>query len=140
MRLSVFFETILCGLFFLGSCVEKDTTPYCSKIDVIIEVPVSPAVTIETNIWKSITSNGSIRYVLCFDDYVLLEKERIKEPYIALYDRETEELICMESLENCVCTKTQMTYLDNIPWPQTTPSYSLVFYVRVYNDLLTYAD
>lgn len=138
-------EIIIFGVLICFCSCSKEPKPLrCGRMKVIIEKPLNRSVSIKSNIILSSyqESNPEIQWIESFDDYVAFEKDRVGEPYIEIYDSHysydyyTEELICRELLENCICRKTEIYYY----WDVSRRNYWITFYLRVPCDSLEYSD
>ena len=127
MRIKCFI--VIAFMLLLVSC-KKDYLTRCQVIKVGIEIPTGMQVDIVTNIEREIYCVGSEEWVMTFEDYVALEKERVKDPYIAFYDQTTYNLIRMEPLENCICHKQQIREMGE-PERYRSNRRQLFFYLRL---------
>ena len=136
MRHNILIVFLLGAGFLFSACNRELQPPRCKHLEVVIEQPDGPF-RVEYNFKRKDFPKEyqGLYAVKTFSDFVACVDNVVEEPYIAIIDKRVEEIICKSPLENCVCSKTIVTW----GLGRTGRDYGIDFFVRVPCESITYS-
>ena len=93
----------------VSSCVKEETYQV-QNLEVYFVIKNKRAHYIETNVKTRYTITDDIKWVKTFQDFVELEKRRVDNPCVWIYEKVGKKLFSVVKLEDCSCTETEFFY------------------------------